>query len=200
MRARYILETNRWEHIPLDDSSKTMSGRTQAPPSMPGMAEAGGGNSAWTFIAGFGAAKLGDFATAQKAEAQLGATRSRAESSRNAYGSKPAAIMEKELAAVIKLSQEQKDEAVRLAKEASDIELSKSAPSGPPDPMKPALEFYGDVLMEAGRMTDAVAAYEAQLQRTPNRTPSVKGLAAAKSKAGSTSAAGSLSRSAQNAF
>ena len=45
----------------------------------------------------------------------------------------------------------QKDEALQLAKEAMEIELSLSAPSGPPDPIKPAPEFYGELLLEAGR-------------------------------------------------
>jgi len=192
MRARYILETNQWERIPLDDAPKTTSGQAEANrstmPGMPGMSEPVGGNSTWTFIAGFSAAKLGDFANAQKARAQLAAMRSRAETTPSAYGSRLAAILEKELDAVIQLGQGRKDDAMRLAKEASDIELSLSAPSGPPDPMKPALELYGDLLTEVGRMTDAVAAYEAQLQRTPNRTPSVKGLASAKSKVSSSSA------------
>ena len=160
-------------------------------PGMPGMTDyAGAGNSTWTFIAGFSAAKLGDFVTAQKAAAQLLAARNRTEAGGNAYAAKPAAIMEREVAAVTKLAQGQKDEAVRLAKEAADIERTMSAPSGPPDPIKPALELYGDILLDAGRAADAVAAYEAQLQRTPNRTPSVKGLATARSKASTAAAAG----------
>ena len=192
MRARYILETSRWERIPVDDANAE-SGRAQpsmpAMPGMPGMNDsAGSGNPAWTFIAGFSAAKLGDFATAQKAEAQLSAARSRTEAGGNAYAAKPATIMEKEVAAVARFAQGQKDDALRLSKEAADIEQTMSAPSGPPEPMKPALELYGDLLMEAGRPKEAAAAYQAQLERTPNRTPSVKGLAAAKSKAGTLAA------------
>ena len=76
----------------------------------------------------------------------------------------------------------ERTDAVRLAREAVDIELTMSPPSGPPDPIKPALELYGDVLLDAGRAKDAAAAYEEELLRTPNRTPSLKGLAAAKEK------------------
>ena len=47
-------------------------------PNMPGMAVAGyDNNGPWTFIAGVSAARLGDYATAQKAEAQLRAMRER---------------------------------------------------------------------------------------------------------------------------
>lgn len=82
--------------------------------------------------------------------------------------------MAKQIAALVRASRGQKDEALELAKEAMDLELTMAAPSGPPDPIKPAPEFYGEMLPEAGRNTDAIAALELSLQRTPNRTPSVK--------------------------
>ena len=145
-------------------------------PGMPGMASSDA-NGTWTFIAGMSAAKLGDVATAQKAEGQLRAMRERTEAGGNAYAAKPFAIMEKEVGAVTRLAQGQKEDAVRLAREAADIELTMAPPSGPPDPIKPARELYGDVLLEAGRTKDAAVAYEQELLRTPNRTPSVKGLA-----------------------
>ena len=98
------------------------------------------------------------------------------EAGSNPYSAKPIAIMEKQVAAVSRLGQGQKDEALKLAKEAMDIELSLSAPSGPPDPIKPAPEFYGELLLEAGKHAEAVAALELSLQLTPNRTPSVKAM------------------------
>ncbi len=79
-------------------------------------------------------------------------------------------------AALVSNARGQKDEALKLAKEAMDIELALSAPSGPPDPIKPAPEFYGELLIEAGKHAEAVAALELSLQRTPNRTPSVKAM------------------------
>ncbi|MBI3263321.1 MAG: hypothetical protein HYZ58_09230 [Acidobacteria bacterium] len=180
MRARYLLETGQWEKIPVDVPAPAGTGAERANmPGMPGMGPGYGGNATWTFIAGMSAAKLGDFATAEKAEAELRAIRERAEA-RDAYAAKQPAIMEKEVAAVTRLARGQKDEAVRLAREAADLELTTNAPSGPPDPIKPALELYGDVLLEAGRLREAAATYEQALLRTPNRTPSVKGLARAK--------------------
>jgi predicted Zn-dependent protease len=70
---------------------------------------------------------------------------------------------------------------VLAAKEAAAIDRTLAPPSGPPDPIKPALELYGDILLETGHAKEAVAAYEEQLLRTPNRTPSVKALARARS-------------------
>ena len=97
----------------------------------------------------------------------------------NAYAAKPLAIMEKEVSAVAQSARGQEADAVRLAKEAADIERTMAAPSGPPNPIKPALELYGEILLEAGRPAEAAAAFEQALLRTPNRTPSVQGLAQA---------------------
>jgi hypothetical protein len=99
-------------------------------------------------------------------------------------------IREKELAAIIHAARGQKDQAIAVAKEAADLELTTEAPSGPPDPIKPALELYGELLAEAGRDKDAAAAFEQSLLRTPNRTPSVKGLAAVSARARQSSSAG----------
>jgi tetratricopeptide (TPR) repeat protein len=184
MRARLILETEKWEKIALEGpGSAPAAGADPAHAGMPGMAMPayGGGSNTWTFIAGYSAAKLGDFKTAGVAEAILRSAREKAEAGSNPYSAKPIAIMEKQVAAVSRFAQGQRDEALKLAKEAMDIELALNAPSGPPDPIKPAPEFYGELLIEAGKHAEAVAALELSLQRTPNRTPSVKAMQRARS-------------------
>jgi tetratricopeptide (TPR) repeat protein len=182
MRARYILETGQWEKIPVE--AHAAHGSDHA--GMPGMANMPqySGSLPWTFIAGVSAAKTNDPATADAAEAQLRAAREKLQGEGKAYDAKSVSIMEKELAAVSRLARGQRDEAIRLAGEAVDIELTLSAPSGPPDPIKPALELYGEILLEADRAKDAAAAFEASLLRTPKRTPSVLGLARASAKLG----------------
>src|SRR5262249_10820353 len=179
-------ETGQWEKIPLENAPAG----TDEHANMPGMAMGRyNGGATWTFIAGLSAAKLGDAAAADKAVEQLHGMAARAESSGNAYRAKPFAIMERELAAVVRLARGQKDEALRLAKEAVDIELTMSAPSGPPDPIKPPLELYADVLLDAGRAKEAAQAYAEELLPTPNRTPALKGLARAKNISGTTTSA-----------
>ncbi|MGH9383063.1 MAG: hypothetical protein ACRD2N_02040 [Vicinamibacterales bacterium] len=176
MRARYILESGQWEKISLDAPPPPATA-DPAHTNMPGMAMPQyGGSNTWTFIAGYSAAKLGDFATADAAEALLKGARQKLEAGSNPYSAKPIAIMEKQIAAVSRFARGQKDEALKLAKEAMEIELTLNAPSGPPDPIKPAPELYGELLLEAGRSAEAVAALELSLQRTPNRTPSVKAM------------------------
>ena len=138
-------------------------------------------SNVWIFITGYAAAKRGDLKAAEVAESQLGAARAKLESAQNAFNAKYVAVMEKQVGALVRHARGQKDEALKLAKEAMDIELTLAAPSGPPDPIKPAPEFYGELLIEAGKHAEAVAALELSLQRTPNRTPSVKALQRARS-------------------
>ncbi|MEP7119064.1 MAG: hypothetical protein ABI880_15865 [Acidobacteriota bacterium] len=191
MRARYIQETAQWEKLELPaPAAAPAAGDHASMPgmSMPGMAMPGSatgvseGSATWIYIVGVSAAKLGDRATAEAALAQLKGIRERAQGSANAYAARPHAIREKQLAALIRATQGQLDQAAVLAREAVDIELTMAAPSGPPEPIKPAFELYGEILAEAGQHKEAAAAFEQALLRTPNRTPSVKGLAQAQAK------------------
>ena len=179
MRARLIIETEKWEKIALD--APAAPGAADAHANMPGMANmAPPSNNTWTFIAGYSAAKLGDLATAERAVAMLRGAREKAEGGSNPYSGRSIAILEKQVAALVSNARGQKDEALKLAREAMEIELALSAPSGPPDPIKPAPEFYGEMLLDAGRTAEAIAALELSLQRTPNRTPSLKAMAKAR--------------------
>jgi len=180
MRARHIQESGQWEKIALPAAAPAPAGDHAA---MPGMNMGPSqGSATWIYIVGVSAAKLGDMATADAAEAQLKGLRERAQGGPNAYAVRPHAVREKELGAIIRWAKGQKEEALALAKEAVDVEKTMEAPSGPPDPIKPAFELYGELLAEAGRHKEAAAAFEQSLLRTPNRTPSVKGLAAVTAK------------------
>ena len=187
MLARYILETGKWEKIPLETSKDAPADHAghAAMPAMPGMGAGYSEDGAWIFIAGLSAAKLGDPGQAEQARAKLSAMRQGVESKGDAYAAKPLAVMENEVASAIQLAAGQPAEAVRLARRAVDIEATLAAPSGPPDPIKPALEFYGEVLLAAGRSAEAATTFQQELFRTPKRTPSVEGLARATAKGGS---------------
>lgn len=177
MRARHIQESGQWEKLELPAAAAPAAGGDHA--NMPGMNMGPPqGSATWIYIVGVSAAKLGDMATADAAEAQLKGLRERAQGGPNAYAVRPHAVREKELGAIIRWAKGQKEEALALAKSAVDIEMTMEAPSGPPDPIKPAFELYAELLAAAGKDKDAQAAFEQSLLRTPNRTPSVKGLAA----------------------
>ena len=181
MRARLILETEKWEKIAVEASVPA----TPADPAhagMPGMSmPAYGASNTWTFIAGYSAAKLGDFASARLPwKWSFDSTRRNSKRAPIPTAPSPSPSWKNRSAALTRYARGQKDEALSLAKEAMEIELTLAAPSGPPDPIKPAPEFYGEMLLDAGRNAEAVAALELSLQRTPNRTASVKALARAR--------------------
>jgi tetratricopeptide (TPR) repeat protein len=177
MRARYILETRQWERIPVEGD-----GEHAGHDAMPDMTQSGGG--AWLFIAGASAAKLGDVATADAAAAELGRMRAQIADEGSAYRAQSVAILESEVAALASLARGEPNAAIRLARDAAEIERLMAPPSGPPEPIKPAHELYGEVLLAANRPADAVAAFEQALLRTPKRTPSLLGLARAAQAAG----------------
>jgi predicted Zn-dependent protease len=102
----------------------------------------------------------------------------------NAYRARSIAILENEVGALASLARGEQAEAIRLARDAAEIERTMAAPSGPPDPIKPAHELYGEVLLAADRAAEAVAAFEQSLLRTPKRTPSLLGLARAAAASG----------------
>jgi tetratricopeptide (TPR) repeat protein len=189
MRARFISDTAQWEKLTLAPPAASAAGGEHANmPAMPGMG-AYDGSVTWAYIVGVSAAKLGDLATAEAAEAQLKAAREKVPGGPGAYAARPHIVREKQLGAVIRWQKGQKDEALQLAKEAAEVEQSMSAPSGPPDPIKPAFELYGELLLDAGRGKEAMQAFEQSLLRTPKRTPSMLGLARAAAAAGDTTTA-----------
>ena len=168
MKARQVVESARWEKLPLPIGAVKDGGA-------PGY----DGSAAYLLASGLSAAKLGDLATANVALDKLKAMRTQAESGSNAYRAKPFAIMEKEVGAAVASAQKDTATAEKLLKEATAIELTLDAPSGPPEPIKPSFELYGDLLSELGRAPEAAAQYQASLMRMPNRRAAVQGLSKA---------------------
>lgn len=171
MTARYVIETGRWDDMMMPDAVGGQSG-------------AGGGSgynasSSVQLAAGIAAAKKKDFATAEKIAASLKKTREDNEANGRSYEAKPVAIMEKEVRALVALEQGRQDEALQLLKEATTIEASMDPPSGPPDPMKPSNELYGEVLLRLNRPKEAADQFAETLIRMPNRAASLLGSARA---------------------
>src|SRR3954454_22511571 len=165
MKARQVVETARWEKLGLPTG-----------PVKDGGAPGYDGSAAYLLAAGLSAAKLGDLATATLAADKLKAMRTQAESGSNAYRAKPFAIMEKEVMAALAIAQKDNASAERLLKEATTLELTLDAPSGPPEPIKPSFELYGDLLSDLGRGQEAAAQYQQSLMRMPNRRAAVQGM------------------------
>jgi len=137
------------------------------------------GSAAYVFAAGFSAAHLGDLDTARHALEILTAMEKQAASGSNAYRSKPISVMAREVASGIAHMEKNVPEAERLLKEATAIEATLDAPSGPPEPIKPSFELYGQFLMSQGRQKEAAAQFEQALLRMPNRRISMHGVSSA---------------------
>jgi tetratricopeptide (TPR) repeat protein len=179
MHARHVVETQKWEKLPLP-----------AAPVRDGGAPGSDAGAAYIFAAGFSAAHLDDLATANAALERLKTMRTQAESGSNAYRAKPVAIMEKELAASIAFVGKDLATAEKLIKEATEIELTLDAPSGPAEPIVPSFELYGHLLLETNRVAEAAAQFRQSLSRMPNRRIALEGLKRATAKTTTTSAQG----------
>jgi tetratricopeptide (TPR) repeat protein len=93
-------------------------------------------------------------------------------------------IQELELEALLAQADGSEDRAVELLTEAAELEAALPFEFGPPASLKPPHELLGEALLRAGRPADAVAAFQASLELTPLRTPSLRGLAEAAERAG----------------
>src|ERR1051325_3269943 len=120
MKARQVVESEKWEKLPLPTGAVRDGG-----------APAYDGNAAYVFAAGVSAANMDDMATANAALDKLKAMRAQAEGGSNAYRAKPFAIMEQEMAAVIAVRKKDLAAAEQHLKEATAIEQTLDAPSGP---------------------------------------------------------------------
>jgi tetratricopeptide (TPR) repeat protein len=81
------------------------------------------------------------------------------------------------------------DLALRLAREAADLEETVEKHPVTPGPLLPARELEGDLLLELGRPADARVAYERTLKREPNRARALYGAARSAELAGDASGA-----------
>lgn len=154
MQARIAVEGARWDHAPGPDYR----------------------NVDELFAVGIGAAQRGDLGTATRARQRMlqMAGEDRYRSRRDAL-----LVMERSLAALIHLHDGRGDEAVALMEEAMAFDKRLPPPAGPPQPIKPAPEIFGEVLLAVGRPKEAAAQFDAALTRWQNRSASVLGLARA---------------------
>jgi len=67
------------------------------------------------------------------------------------------------------------EEGLELMKKAAEMEASTEKNPVTPGEVLPAMELYGDMLLDAERYDDARRQYEAALDRSPNRFNSLYG-------------------------
>ena len=155
MRARFAVETRRWDLL---------------------ASERNFGNVNELFAIGMSAARAGRADLAVRASRAL-AERARAEQEGDL---RPAiAIMQQEVAALIELAAGRREAAVDMLKAAASAERRLPAPLGLPEPVKPAPELLGEILLETGRPQEAVEGFTETLTRHARRSLSMVGLARA---------------------
>jgi tetratricopeptide (TPR) repeat protein len=157
MRARYLIETEQWD-APIE--------KWNADAATLGT----GGGPEWVFVTGFRAAKRRDVAAVAKAVDDMKTLSAAGESD---------AIMEMELAAILRYAEEKKDEALSMMRDATRKETAMAVEFGPPVVIKPSHELYGEMLLDAGKPGEAHAAFSRALELTPKRARSLLGLARA---------------------
>jgi len=94
-------------------------------------------------------------------------------------------IMRNQVAALIAAGQGEQARALELMREASTIEEERLySHFGPPSPIRPAHELYGELLLEASRPAEALEAFESSLWIFSRRPASLLGAARAAAAAG----------------
>src|SRR3954447_669497 len=164
MPARYALERGDW---------CAASGLIPAASGLPY-------TEALTFFArGIGAARCGDAAAAEAAAAELAARRSKLLDAKNGYWATEVEIQHRAVTAWVAFAQNKPDDALKLMREAADLEDRNEKHIVTPGRILPARELLGDMLLEAGQPALALKEYEASQQREPNRFRGLVGAARA---------------------
>ena len=146
------------------------------------------------FVRGMSGVKTRDLAVAKallaKLRSYLDEERERAEQESGAGGIayvdplRRAEVMALELEALLQLAEGKAAGATRLMQSAVAAEDALSLGYGPPYPVKPTHELFGEMLLELDRPQEAREQFKQALDRAPRRALSLLGLARAAARAG----------------
>ena len=178
MAGASVFERERWE----------LAGTLVEPPGWKPKSYA---QAVLVFIRGFAAAML-ERGDAARHLADLKAIRT--QGFKENYFKRPEQldIWDLEIRAVIRASEKDYEKAIALMKQATAIEESLPAPSGPPRIIKPTYELFGEILLRAGKPREAAQKFAISLSRHPNRARSLIG--AARAAAGNGNRQGAIER------
>src|SRR5262245_33075667 len=121
------------------------------------------------FARAIGAARAGKPADAAADVARLAAIHDRELELKDAYWAEQVDIQRRSAGAGVAFASGRKDEGLKLMAAAADAEDLTDKSAVTPGPLAPARELYGYMLLEAGRATDALAAFEKVSKKEPNR-------------------------------
>lgn len=169
MPARLALERDDWA------AARRLRSGAEDPPMVRAVTQ---------FARALGAARAGDVAAARAEHDTLGAIVTTLREGGEQYWAHTVGAQHRAVSAWIAHLEGRHDDALRLAREAAELEEQVEKHPVTPGPLIPARELSGDLLMLHGRFADALAAYEATLKREPNRLRTLYGAARAARAAG----------------
>jgi len=136
------------------------------------------------FARALGAARSGDPQAAKIDIARLVQLRDKLRDAKDGYWSEQVDIQQQIATAWVLYAEDRRDDALKAMSAAADAEDRTEKHPVTPGVPKPARELYGVMLLESGRPTEALAAFEATLQKEPNRLGAYVGAATSAEKAG----------------
>jgi len=163
MPARYALERGQWTE------ATALTEIPGAPPNVQAM----------TFFArGLGYARGGaDLAKARAEVDKLDESLKKATAANQTYDAEQIDIQKRSVSAWIKFAEGNKDAALAEMQEAAAMQDKTEKSAVSPGPIAPARELYAEMLLEAGKLPDALAAFEASARQEPRRFRGVYGAA-----------------------
>ncbi len=159
-QARYYLERQRWE---------------EAANLQPGSPDAldwetyPAAEALFHYARGIGAARSGDLEQAESERGQIQEAVQTLREAGDAYWAYMTEALGMAVDAWIRYEQGNTDDALALMSDAADQEESMDKHPITPGEVLPVRELYGELLLKEGRAQEAIAAFEASLERTPNR-------------------------------
>ena len=141
-----------------------------------------------------GLARSGKPADAKADVDKLSALRDALAAAKDPYWTDQVDIQRQNAAAWIAFAEGRKDEGLKLMRAAADAEDATDKSAISPGPIAPARELLGEMLLEAGNAKDALTAFEATMQKEPNRFRGAFGAARAAEALGNKAAAAKFYR------
>jgi hypothetical protein len=160
--ARYALERREWKQAAQSTPQVTPFLYAQA--------------TTW-FARGLGAARLGQAAGANESATALQQIRERLLQAGENYWAQQVEIQELEVAAWAALAEGKKEESLKRARSAAELEDATDKSAVTPGPLAPARELLGEMLLEMKEPAQALTQFEATLAKEPGRFRALYGAA-----------------------
>lgn len=167
VQARYYLEQQRWEE------AAELEPRTPDALEWERFPEA---EAIFHYARGLGAARSGDLEQAQAERERIGELVEIMREQGEEYWAAMTEALGQAVEAWVLYERGETERALALMSDAADLEASMDKHPITPGEVLPVRELYGELLLREGRAEEAREAFEASLERTPNRRSALAGV------------------------